>query len=177
MQEKCYNSEGVLLLFFIPACSFGSVKTKSVTLNYQAREAHMPICSCSCSPCLHRALVSLSVLGEIWLQCTCHSTWMLHFPVYSSSPHCCWKYMFPAGKGSALLIDNCGDEPWLSIGSWLSGLDIPRPHDLRNNTQPLPLKHFKATSRQTCRQEHTTWMLQTLHSIAPLPNTRISSQS
>lgn len=67
----------------------------------------------------------------------------LHFPVYSSSPLGCWKYMFPAGKGSALLIDDCGDEPWLSTGSWLSGLDIPILQDFRNNTQPLLLKHFK----------------------------------
>lgn len=47
MEEKCYNSEGFLLLFFLPPCSFGSIKTKSVTLNYQAREAIFPFLTIS----------------------------------------------------------------------------------------------------------------------------------
>lgn len=146
-------------------------------MKLSSQKSHMPISCHINSTCLHRAVVSLSVLGEIWLLCICYSIRMLHFLAYSSSPPCCWKYVFPAGNGSVILIDNCGDEPWLSTGSWLSGLDIPILHDLRNNTQPLCLKHLKAISRQTCRQEHTSWMLQTLHSIAPLSNTWISSWS
>lgn len=82
-----------------------------------------------------------------------------------------------AGKGSALLFVNCGGEPWLSIASWLPGLEIPILLDLRNNKHPLPLKHFKAISRQTYRQEHTGWKLQTLHSIAPQLSTKITSWS
>lgn len=136
-----------ITLFFLPPCSFGSVKTKSVTVNCQAREAHMPISSSISSPCLHRAVVSLSVLGEIWLLCTCYSIRMLHFLAYSSSPPCCWiEIHVSSWAKSVLLIDSCGDEPWLSIRSWLSGLDITILHDLRNNTQPLPLRHFEAIS-------------------------------
>lgn len=68
---------------------------------------------------------------------------------------------------------------WTVVIYWILTVRLRHAqiHGLRNNTQPLPLKHFRAVSRQTCRQEHTSWMLQTLHSLVPLSNTRISSRS
>lgn len=131
---------------FSPFLVFWNLKPKSVILNYQTREAHSPIPSSISSPCLYRAVVSYSVLGQIWLLFSSYSIRMVHFPAFSSPRPCCWKHTFPAWQGSVLLTASCDTEPWLSVGSWLSGLNIPIPDDLRKNMQPLPPKYFKTIS-------------------------------
>lgn len=77
-------------------------------------------------------------MGQIWLVFSSYSIRMVHFLAYTPPSPSCWKDTFPLWQGSVLLTASCGAEPWLSVGSWLSGLDIPIPDDLRKNMQPLP---------------------------------------
>lgn len=88
--------------FFLPSWYFGNLKPKSVILNYQIREAHLPIPSRISSPCLYRAVASYSVLGEIWLLFSSYSIRIVHFLAYSPPPPCCWKHI-PAWQRSVLL--------------------------------------------------------------------------
>lgn len=167
-----------ITLFFLPPCSFGSVKTKSVTVNCQAREAHMPISSSISSPCLHRAVVSLSVLGEIWLPRTCYSIRMLHFLAYSSSPPCCWMEIH-VSSWARVCASNWQLWRWTMVIYWILTVRLRHYHTSwleKQHAAPSP-QTFQGNFRQTCRQEHRSWMLQTLHSIAPLLNTRISLRS
>lgn len=146
IEEKWYYVEVFFMTsFFLPSWYFGNLKPKSVILNYQTREAHLPIPSRISSPCLYRTVASYSVLGEIWLLFSSYSIRIVHFLAYSPPPPCCWKHI-PAWQGSVLLTASCGAEPWLSVGSWLSGFNIPIPDDLMKNMQPIPPKYFKTIS-------------------------------
>lgn len=165
---------------FSPSLLLWKHKDQISDTKLPSQRSHIPISSCINSTCLHRAVVTLSVLGEIRLLCTCWSIRMLHFLALSSPLLCCWKCMIPAGKGpvsrwerrSAILIDNCGDEPWLFTGSWLSSLDIPIFMTWETTRSPFPSNISRPFQGRPAGRN--TQVGCSRHSIAPLSNTQFT---
>lgn len=111
--------------FFLPSWYFGNLKPKSVILNYQAREAHPPIPSSISSPCLYRAVVSYSVLGEIWLLFSSYSIRMVLFLAYASPHPCCWKHV---SSLAWICASNYQRWSWTMVICWILTVRLKPSH-------------------------------------------------